>query len=782
MIHFSIPSFAPLLLILAAMIVVLVAEWLSSEVVAFIVLLLLFYLDYLRPVEAFEGFSSPVVITIFAIFFISGALRETGVADAFGRRIASWSGGQESRLLIGLMLAAALLSAFMNNVAAVAMLMPAVSSIATHTEVPASKLFMPLSFGVILGGILTLVGTPPNLVASQVLAQHGFEPLSIFDITPVGVAILGAGVVYMVFFGRKWLPGGPAERRRRDASMLTRAYRIEERLTSIRVPVGSHLDGATLRETRLGNALDVAVVAVLRGRKQILAPGPDFRLAGEDALLVDGVYADLEQLLNVQGLAVFELRGDPAASATAVKAQGLILSLPPGSGLVGKSLRELRFRDRFGVLVVGIRRGTELVREELGRRILRPTDQVLALGTTEQVATLRDQKGLKVEAAGLALSELIQGERLFTLQVPPGSPLKGRTVRESRLGELAGLTVLGILRAGQLRLAVAGDEEIEQGDGLLVAGEPTRILDLVQLGQLDLEAEPATAKLESDTVGVAEVVVAPRSAAAGSNLRQLSFRDRFGLQALALWRGGDAIAKEIANIPLRYGDAILVHGPLEKIRRLADDPDFVVLLTPDQSRRNLKKAPWAVAALLLLIVLIVTGAAPTHIAALTGAMVCVVSGALTMPQAYRTIEWKALYFLAAVWPIGTAMQKSGASKWLAAQVVGLGDDLGPTVFLAVLVLLSSALSQVLDGVPAVVILGSVAIEVADKLDVSPYPLVVGIGLAASAAFLTPWSHKASLLVVNAGGYHTRDFLRVGGPLNALMLVLLVVLVPLFFPF
>lgn len=781
MFTFSIPSFAPLLVILAAMIVVLVAEWLSSEVVAFIVLLLLFYLDYLRPVEAFEGFSSPVVITIFAIFFISGALRETGVADAFGRRIASWSGGQESRLLIGLMLAAALLSAFMNNVAAVAMLMPAVSSIATHTEVPASKLFMPLSFGVILGGILTLVGTPPNLVASQVLAQNGFEPLSIFDITPVGAAILVAGVAYMVLFGRKWLPGGPAERRR-DASMLTRAYRIEERLTSIRVPVGSHLDGATLRETRLGNALDVAVVAVLRGRKQILAPGPDFRLVGDDALLVDGVYADLEQLLNVQGLAVFELRGDPDASAAAVKAQGLVLSLPPGSGLVGKSLRELRFRDRFGVLVVGIRRGTELVREELGRRILRPTDLVLALGTAEQVATLRDQKGLKVEAAGLALSELIQGERLFTLQVPPGSPLKGRTVRESRLGELAGLTVLGILRAGQLRLAMAGDEKIEQGDGLLVAGEPTRILDLVQLGQLELEAEPATAKLESATVGVAEVVVAPRSAAAGSSLRQLSFRDRFGLQALALWRGGTTIAKEIANIPLRYGDAILVHGPLDKIRRLADDPDYVVLVTPDQSRRNLTKAPWAVAALLLLIVLIVTGAAPTHIAALTGAMVCVVSGALTMPQAYRTIEWKALYFLAAVWPIGTAMQKSGASKWLAAQVVGLGDDLGPTVFLAILVLLSSALAQVLDGVPAVVILGSVAIEVADKLEVSPYPLMVGIGLAASAAFLTPWSHKASLLVVNAGGYHTRDFLRVGGPLNALMLVLLVVLVPLFFPF
>lgn len=774
-----IPSFAPLLVILVVMVVVLVLELASTEVVAFCVLLSLFYLDYLRPVEAFEGFSSPVVITIFGIFFISSALRETGVADAFGRRIAFWAGGSQTRLLVVLMLASALLSAWMNNVAAVAMLMPAVASIAVHTGTPPSKLFMPLTFGVILGGILTLVGTPPNLVASQVLAQNGFEPLSLFDITPIGIAVVLAGVAYMVFFGRRWLPGGQTEKRRRDASVLTRAYRIEERLTSIKVPVGSKLDGASLRETRLGTALDVAVVAVLRGRKKILAPGPDFRLQGNDTLLVDGHFADLEHLLNVQGLAVFEAEASRLAASP--QAQGLVLSLPAGSGLVGKSLRELRFRDRFGVLVVGLRRGRELVREELGRRILRPTDHILALGTAEQVASLRNQKGLQVEAEGLALGELME-ERFFTLQVPPGSPLIGRSVRETRLGELAGLTVLGILRGGLLSLAVSGDETVEKGDELLVAGEPTRILDLVSLGQLELAAEPAGTQLESDTVGVAEVVIAPRSAAAGSSLRQLSFRDRYGLQALALWRGGATIAKELANIPLRYGDALLLHGPIEKIRRLAEEPDFVVLLEPEKERPRSDKAPFAIAALALLILLIVTGAAPTHIAALTGAMLCVVSGALTMPQAYRSIEWRALYFVAAIWPVGTAMQKSGASAWLASGIVGLGEGLGPTLYLAILVCASSLLAQVLDGVPAVVILGSVAIEVADRLDVSPYPLVVGIGLAASAAFMTPWSHKASTLVVNAGGYHTRDFLKVGTPLTVLMLALLVLLVPLAFPF
>lgn len=772
------PSFAPLLVILLAMVVVLVLELASSEVVAFCVLLLLFYLDYLRPAEAFEGFSSPVVITIFAIFFISAALKETGVADAVGRRIATWSRGDENRLLVGLMLASGLLSAWMNNVAAVAMLMPAVASITAHTEIPPARLYMPLTFGVILGGVTTLVGTPPNLVASQVLAQNGYQPLSLFDVTPVGLAVLLAGVAYMRYFGRNWLPAGQAGKRRRDSSMLTRAYRIEERLTSIKVPPGSHLDGATLRETRLGTALDVAVVAVIRGRKKILAPGPDFRLQGDDSLLVDGPFADLEQLLNVQGLAVFE--ADSGRLTASPLAQGLILSLPMGSGLVGKSLRELRFRDRFGVLVVGLRRGHDLVREELGRRVLRATDLILALGTAEQIKSLRDQKGLKVESDGLSLGELIE-ERFFTLQVPPGSPLKGRTVRESRLGELAGLTVLGILRGGALSLAVSGDEEIEKGDELLVAGEPTRILDLVALGQLELKAEPQGTQLESDTVGVSEVVVAPRSAAAGSSLRQLSFRDRYGLQVLALWRGGASIAKELANIPLRYGDALLLHGPVDKIRRLGEEPDFVVLLEPDQVRPRSGKAPFAIAALGLLILLIVTGAAPTHIAALTGAMLCVVSGALTMPQAYKAIEWRSFFFLAAIWPVGTVMQKSGAAAWLAGGLVGLGD-LHPIAYLAVLVCASSLLAQVLDGVPAVVILGSVGIAVSDRLGISPYPLIVGIGLGASAAFVTPWSHKASMLVVNAGGYHTRDFVKVGGPLTLLMLALLVLLIPLAFPF
>lgn len=772
-------SIALLLVLLLFLVVTLLREWLPNEVAAFVVLLVLVYGGYVTVEQAFAGFASPAVIAIFSIFFISGALRQTGVADGVGRKIAQWSGGSEVTLLIALMLMAAAMSAFMNNVAAVAMLMPAVASIAAHSGTSPSRLYIPLSFGVLLGGITTLVGTPPNLLASQVLAEHGRVPLDLFDITPIGIAIVLAGIAYMVIIGRHLLPSTVEARRHRDVGGLTNAYRIEERLTSIRVPAGSNLDGLSLRETRLGTALDVAVVAVQRGKKKILAPLPDFRLEADDLLLVDGSFADLQQLLGMQGVAVREV--EPGRlDQVARKVEGVVVALPAGSGLVGKSLRELHFRDRFGVLVVGLRRGAELVREELGRRILRQTDEILALGTPEQIAALSSQKGLRVVAEGQSLQDLIQ-ERFFVLKVPAASALSGRTIRESRLGELAGLTVLGIVRGGQALLAMPGDEKILADDELLVAGEPRRIVDLGELGELALDAHTPITQLESESVKVSEVVVAPRSAAAGSSLRQLQFRDRYGVQVLALWRGGQAIYKELANIPLRFGDALLIHGAKTNIGRLAENPDFVVLSVESQPRRQ-SKAPVAIGALLLAIGLVVADLAPMHLAAFTGAMLCVVTGTFTMQEAYRSIEWRAVYVVAAVWPLGLAMTSSGAAHWLAEVLLGIGAELGAYAFLALLIVLSSALSQVLDGVPAVVILGAVAVEVAAKLEVSPYPLVVGVGLAASAAFMTPFSHKASLLVVSAGGYTTRDFLRVGTPLTLLMMVLLVLLIPIFFPF
>lgn len=189
----------------------------------------------------------------------------------------------------------------------------------------------------------------------------------------------------------------------------------------------------------------------------------------------------------------------------------------------------------------------------------------------------------------------------------------------------------------------------------------------------------------------------------------------------------------------------------------------------------------ALGALALMITLVATGAAPIHVAAFAGAVVSVLFGALDMEEAYRIIEWRALFLVAAVLPVGVAMESSGAAAWMAGSVVEVAGAFGPYAFLASLALLASLLSQGLDGAPTVVILAPVVILAAEQLGVSPYPLMMIVGLAASAAFMTPFSHKANLLVMNAGGYRAMDYVRVGTPLTIIILALLVFLVPIFFP-
>jgi di/tricarboxylate transporter len=241
------------------------------------------------------------------------------------------------------------------------------------------------------------------------------------------------------------------------------------------------------------------------------------------------------------------------------------------------------------------------------------------------------------------------------------------------------------------------------------------------------------------------------------------------------------VYKDLGTLVLRFGDALLLHGPREKIRLLTDDPDFVLLSRPALPARRTDKAPVALGSLGLMILLVATGWYPIHVAAFAGAVSTVLFGALKMEQAYRAIEWRAIFLVAAILPVGVAMERSGAAEFLSDLVVRLAGAYGPYGFLAALVILSSMLSQGLDGAPTVVILAPVVFHTAEQLGVSPYPLMMAVGLAASAAFMTPFSHKANLLVMSAGGYKPMDYVKVGTPLTILVLALIVILVPVFFP-
>jgi di/tricarboxylate transporter len=771
---------AALFVLLGLMVYLFLTEKLPVDLTAFLGLVVLVFAGYVTPGEAFQGFSSPAVITMLSVFILGAALLETGVADIIGTKIHRIVGDSEVRLIVTLMLVAGVLSAFMNNIAATAVLMPAVATLAPRAGLAPSRLFMPLAFGAILGGTTTLVGTPPNILAAQMLYDRGLEPFELFDFTPIGVAILALGILFMLTVGRKLLPN-------RERSGLTRprsddlmqVYQLESRLFSLRLPQDSRLAGRTLAETRLGNMLGVKVVSVQRGNRRF-EPEGSTELRSSDLLVVQGEAERVGELLKIQGL---EVESIPARQLPNLPAdvQGVRAHVAPGAGIVDRTLGQLRFRESSGVAVAAIRRDNTLFRDHLAERALQTGDEILGLCTDEALARLADNPDFEIADSGLAALQELEDE-LCVIAVPEDSELVGSTLGGSRLGELAGLTVLGIVRGEETRLGVGAGDTIEARDRLLLTADAAQVEALAGLGGVELATSASRSSLESDQSGMVEAAIAPRSGAEGRTLRELDFRDRYGLLAVALWRAGRPIHTDLADKALRFGDALLLHGPREKIRRLASEPDFLVLSQADQGPRRSKKAPFALGGLALMIALVATGTQPIHVAAFTSASLVILAGALTMNEAYRVIEWRAIFLVAAVLPVGFAMERTGAAKFLADTVTETAGPLGPHFVLGALILLASLLSQGLDGAPAVVLLAPVVIEMADRLDLSPYPLMMGVSLAASAAFMTPFSHKANLLVMGAGGYRSSDYLKVGTPLTILLLIMLTLLVPVFFPF
>ncbi|MEM7049892.1 MAG: SLC13 family permease [Acidobacteriota bacterium] len=773
-----------LLALLAGMVYLFLTEKLPVDLTAFAGLVILTLTGYLTADEAFTGFASSAVITMLSIFIVSAALLHTGLADMVGSRLHRWVGNREVPLIITLMLIAGVLSAFMNNIAATAVLMPAVAALARQAKIPPSRLFMPLAFGAILGGTTTLVGTPPNILAAEMLRERGLEPFELFDFTPIGLAILAIGVLFMTTLGRRLLPTrethGPALS---EAGDLAQVYQLDQELFTLRIPESSPLNGLTLGEAKLGTALGTQVVAIERRGKRRPAPAADTLLRGGDSLFIQGRIADLEEMLRLKNLRVSK-----ATTADIPLPRGGIggaqLALSAGSSFVGKTLRELDFRKRCGLVVLAIERGDELLLRQVGSEVLAAGDHLLALGHRRDLEALSESRDLEVLALGFkALSPM--RDELFQIAIPEGSALAGMTLAGSRLGELSGPAVAGIIRGEEILLIVSPDEVLRAGDRLLLTGKPSRIVSLVELGDVELEegvgsAEPAV--FESDEVAVVEASVAPRSAAIGQSLGDLRFRDRYGLQVLALWRRGEPVHHRLARLALEVGDALLLQGPREKIGQLAAESDFVVLSARHEVPRRTRKAPFALGGLLLMVAMVMAGFQPIHVAAFTAATVVVLLGAVTMEEAYRAIEWRAIFLVAAVLPVGVAMERTGAAQLIADQVGELAGPWGPYAVLGALVVLSSILSQGLDGAPAVVLLTPVVLQTAEGMGVSPYPFMMGASLAASAAFMTPFSHKANLLVMGAGGYRSMDYLKVGTPLTIVLLAVMTAMIPLFFPF
>ncbi len=768
-----------LLLLVVVMAYLFLTAKLPVDLTAFLGLVVLILGGYVGPGEAFDGFSSPAVITMLAVFIISASLLYTGIADMVAAKVYALVGGKEIPLIITLMLVAGVLSAFMNNIAATAVLMPAVAGVARRTGIPASRLLMPLAFGSILGGTTTMVGTPPNIVAATILAERGLEPFGLFDFTPVGGTLLVVGTLFMITLGRRLLPHRQAGTDESEVTDLTHIYHLRDRLFTIKIPPDSPLDGVTLADANLSDALGIQVVSILRPGARSLVPNADTLLERGDVLLVEGQLSDLEDILRVGRMDLQPTTAGqlprPMQGFSAIRAEVL-----GSSKLAGMTPKEARFRDRFQAVIVAVERGEETLREHLATEVLQAGDRIVALGARTDLHRMQSDPNFRVRKLGFTALKSVEGH-LSILRVPAGSPLVGSTVGGSRLGELVGVTVGAIIRDQVTRLAVSPHEVIEVGDGLLVACDPARIERLLRIGDLQVDSQVDESELESEDFGLVEVALAPRSAVVGKRLRDLEFRNRHGLQLLAVWREGRSIYRGLADLVFRLGDALLVQGPWERIRLLGSHPDFVVLSPVGLRPRRHDKAPLALGALLLMVAMVVFGIQPIHVAAFTAASLVLLFRTVTMEEAYRAIEWRTLFLVAAVLPIGAAMEGTGAALLLVTGVKEVVGPLGNYAILVALVLLASLLSQCLDGAPAVVLLAPVALETAAQLGLNPYAAMMGISLAASAAFMTPFSHKANLLVMGAGGYRAIDYARVGTPLTVAVLGIVVALVPVFYP-
>jgi di/tricarboxylate transporter len=583
------------LIIILFALLLFATERLRVDLVALLVLLSVGLLGLIDPDEIFDGFANPAVITVWAVFIVSGGLFKTGVADAMGRGILRLGGDREPGLIATIMVTCGVISAFMNNVGATAMLMPAVIGISRRTKILVSKLLIPLSFSSLLGGKMTLIGTPANILAMGILADRGLETLGFFEFTPMGIVVLTTGVAYMVLIGRRLLPVREGTQGRQDV------LRLREYVTEVRVANPSPLAGKTLLESRLGQDYDLTVLALEREGVSRSRIGRDTRLQTGDLLTIEGSVDDL---------------------------------------LAG-----------------------------------------------------REALGLKIEA-----------ERKLEF------------------------------------------ERLEPGDVRLI-----------------------------------EATLGPRSGLVGRTLRGVRFRDRYGFTALAIWRHGATITEKLRDVPLRFGDTLLLQGSDHRVRDLQEGNDFLVLEPHEVEQMRRDKAPIAVAALVAAILLVVLADFHISLAMVIASVVMILTGCLTIEEAHESIDWRTVFLVAGMLPLGMAMEATGTAQYLADIMVDTLGDYGAMALLAGMYLFAALITQAMSNAAAMVLVVPIAVDTALAIGANHITFTMAVVIGAATSFLTPIGHKANVLVFGPGGYRFFDFARVGALLTVVLLIVSMIFLPLFWP-
>jgi di/tricarboxylate transporter len=569
------------LLILTGGLYLFVSERLRIDVSAMLVLLALVLTGVLDSHEALAGFASEPAIIVAAVFVISGGLAATGITERIGQWVGQAAGRGETRAIAVVMPTVAALASFTHHVMVTAMMLPIITRFAKAQNLSASRLLMPMSFAASLGTTLTLVSAPAFLLASDLIERDTGEGLGIFDITPIGIALLVIGVLYMLV-ARWWLP-----KRGGDAG-----------------------DGEYMRLDRYRTEL----------------------------LIVDGSRWSTKPMAELQ------------------KALG----------------------DKFRLL--------GWLRDDLVRTDLKSSSPLLAGDV------------LLVEASADALASLHDDP---------------------------GLDLLTIARFGHTA----------DGDG-----------------------EPA----------LVQALIAPGSEFIGRTVRELDFSRRFHAVIAGLWRRDYTPTGRLADARLREGDLLVLWGRPSRFAELAAHHGFLMLVPFAGEAKRRRRAPLALLVMAATVVAAATEWLPAPLAFLLGAVAMVATRCVDIEQAYREIDVRIFVMIAGVIPLGIAMEKTGTADMFAQLLFRVVADWPVLGALLVMFAMAGLLTQILSDAATTVLLGPIAIALADSLGLTPVPFVVCTALGAVAAFLTPIGHHGNLLVLGPGQYRFGDFLRVGLPLTVLI--------------
>ncbi len=595
-----------------------------SDLVAVGALIALMLCDILTPAEALSGFSNSVVIMMVGLFVVGGGIFQTGLAKMVSSKMLQLAGTNETRLLVMIMIVTSAIGAFVSNTGTIAVMMPIVVSLAMSAGTNPGRLLMPLAFASSLGGMLTLIGTPPNLVIQETLQAAGYTAVSFFTFTPVGLVCIVVGVLSLLFL-RRFLPknerNADDDRQGRSLLDLVQQYQLRQNLYRVQVGADSSVCGKRLHE------LDISAK---------------------------------------HGLNIIEVR------------------------------RKISAKNQFFKTINQEIAGSHTVIEE--------EDILYIHGPFENVQAFALESGLE---------------------------MMDRRIPENK--------------------KAAGSEQYATED-----------------------------------VGIAEVMLTPTSRLINRLIKESGFREKYHVNILGIQRKDHYLLHNLKEEKMRFGDAMLVQGTWRDIARLATEPDVVVVGQPNEEARKVtmdNKAPIAAGIMGLMVLLLISELIPAVSAVMIAAVLMVAFRCVrSMEDAYKTINWESVVLIGGMIPMSIAIEKTGAAALLSDGMVNLLGGQGPLILLAGVYFTTSMLTMFISNTACAILLAPIALAAALQLGVSPYPFLFAVSVGASMCFASPFSTPPNALVMSAGRYRFSHYIKVGLPLQIIMGIVMVAVLPLFFPF